>query len=102
MAVDLDERVTPAGKETDDEFSRMMNSPDNADLRDGLNSIELNPDDAPTASEPEQNLLNYSNDEPSGKAKRGRGRLSNGGIGALLGGGGIVAILAFAMPNLAI
>lgn len=103
MAVDLDERVTPAGKETDDEFSRMMNSPDNADLRDGLNSIELNPDDAAAASEPEQNLLNYSSDdEQAGKTKRGRGRLSKGGIGALLGGGGIVAILAFAMPNLAI
>lgn len=102
MAVDLDERVTPAGKETDDEFSRMMNSPDNADLRDGLNSIELNPDDATAASEPEQNLLNYSDDEQAGKTKRGRGRLSKGGIGALLGGGGIIAILTFAMPNLAI
>lgn len=44
MALETKERVTPEGQATDDAFARIMDSPDNADLRENLNAAEQNPD----------------------------------------------------------
>lgn len=63
MALDTEERVTPEGKVTDDEFGRIMDSPDNADLRDNLNAAEENVGtQSDTANE---NPMNFSKDDVS-------------------------------------
>jgi len=113
MALNLDERVTPQGQATDDRFNQMMNSPDNADLRDSMNSLERNPssgtgdaaeqDEAKKVDSTGVNPLGYSPDDKSGPGKKRGGWGKRAGIGgAIAGGGGIIAIIAIMLPNLAI
>lgn len=62
MAPDTKERVTPEGKATDDEFNSIMNSPDNADLRENLNAAEQNPS---TTDSTHENPFGYEKEDIS-------------------------------------
>lgn len=101
MALDTKERFTPEGSATDDAFAAIASHPDNADLRALEESPKGPGDDSanerPTASL--DNPLNYRGPgESQGPAKKSlKGRWVKGGIGAILSGGGIIAIVSF-MP----